>query len=64
MMVYQQLQQGELIDVLPHWAPRSGIVQAAFPTRRGLLPAVRALIDFLAEEFAQEIAAEHGYEAP
>lgn len=43
---------GRLVDVLPGWAPRSGVVQAVFPSRRGLLPAVRALIDYLAERFA------------
>jgi DNA-binding transcriptional LysR family regulator len=51
MMVWQDLQQGLLVNVLPQWAPRPGIVHAVFPTRRGLLPAVRALIDFLAVEF-------------
>jgi len=28
-------------------------VHAVFPSRRGQLPSVRALIDFLAERFAQ-----------
>jgi DNA-binding transcriptional LysR family regulator len=28
-------------------------VHAIFPSRRGLLPSVRALIDFLGEEFSQ-----------
>lgn len=45
---------GGLVDVLPDWAPRSGIVHAVFPTRRGLLPSVRALIEFLAEQFAEQ----------
>ncbi len=51
MMVQQDLEAGTLMDVLPDWAPRSGIVHVVFPSRRGLMPAVRALIDFLAEEF-------------
>lgn len=45
---------GALVDVLPGWAPRSGVVQAVFPSRRGLLPAVRALIDHLANSFGKE----------
>ena len=45
---------GTLIDVLPGWTPRGGVVQAVFPSRRGLLPGVRALIDFLAERFADQ----------
>jgi len=35
--------------VLPEWNSPQGIVHVVFPTRRGLLPAVRAFIDFLAE---------------
>jgi DNA-binding transcriptional LysR family regulator len=51
MMVRQQLEQGALVRVLPEWAPRTEVVHAVFPSRRGLLPAVRALIDYLAEQF-------------
>jgi len=40
--------------VLPNWVPRDGVVQAVFPSRRGLLPAVRQLIDFLADNFEQD----------
>jgi len=39
------------VPILPQWQPRHGIVHAVFPSRRGLLPAVRALIDYLAERF-------------
>lgn len=52
MMVGEDLQVGTLIDVLPDWAPRTGIVHAVFASRRGLLPSVRGLLDFLAAEFA------------
>ncbi|HEX4584975.1 MAG TPA: LysR substrate-binding domain-containing protein [Burkholderiaceae bacterium] len=51
MMVSDDLQQGRLVDVLPKWRPRPGIVHAVFPSRRGILTAVRELIDFLAREF-------------
>lgn len=51
MMVRQDLQQGLLVDLLPQWRPQAGIVHAVFPSRRGLLPAVRELIDFLAMRF-------------
>lgn len=50
MMIYQQVAQGLLVPVLPDWRPRSGLVHAIFPSRRGLLPSVRALLDFLVEE--------------
>ncbi|MDE3737748.1 LysR family transcriptional regulator [Metapseudomonas resinovorans] len=47
------LASGKLIEVTPDWVPRTGIVHAAFPSRRGLLPSVRTLIDFLAEAFKE-----------
>jgi len=53
MMVDKDLAAGTLIDVLPDWRPRGGIVHAVFASRRGLLPAVRGLIDHLATEFSQ-----------
>lgn len=51
MMVRTQLERGELVQVLPGWAPRREIIHAVFASRRGLLPAVRMLVDFLAEQF-------------
>ncbi|MNQ66684.1 HTH-type transcriptional regulator DmlR [compost metagenome] len=45
------LAAGSLVELTPDWAPRTGIVHAVFPSRRGLLPSVRSLIDFLAEAF-------------
>lgn len=49
MVVERDLAAGRLLDIIPHWAPRGGVVHAVFPSRRGLLPSVRSLIDFLAE---------------
>jgi DNA-binding transcriptional LysR family regulator len=40
---------GELEVVLPEWRLPQGICHAVFASRRGLLPAVRVFIDFLAE---------------
>ncbi len=42
---------GRLVRVLPGWRGQRGIVHLVFTTRRGLPPAVRALIDHLAEGF-------------
>jgi DNA-binding transcriptional LysR family regulator len=41
--------RGELEVVLPDWRLPDGICHAVFASRRGLLPAVRVFIDFLAE---------------
>jgi DNA-binding transcriptional LysR family regulator len=51
MMIGAEFARGELMRVLPDWAPRREIIHAVFASRRGLLPSVRALIDFLAEQF-------------
>lgn len=40
---------GALEVVLPDWNLPEGICHAVFPSRRGLLPAVRVFIDYLAE---------------
>ena len=53
MMIWRQVETGELIHVLPEWRPRAGIIHAVFPSRRGLLPSVRALLDFMAEGCAK-----------
>lgn len=45
----QELHDGVLERVLPEWSLPVGIMHMVYPYRRGLLPAVRVLIDFLAE---------------
>jgi len=50
MMIWQDIEAGRLVPVLPRWRPRAGIIHAVFPSRRGLLPSVRAFLDFLASE--------------
>lgn len=52
MMVRRELDAGRLVRLLPDWAPSREIIYAAFPSRRGLIPSVRALLDFLAERFS------------
>ena len=54
MVVDDDLRDGTLIDVLPGWAPKGGVIHAVFPSRRGLLPRVRLLIDFLAEHIRKD----------
>jgi DNA-binding transcriptional LysR family regulator len=52
IMIWKDIDDGRLVHVLPDWRPRAGIVHAVFPSRRGLLPSVRALLDFLGRECA------------
>lgn len=48
------LEQGQLVRILPDWHGLKGMVHLVFTTRRGLSPAVRALIDHLAAGFPQD----------
>jgi DNA-binding transcriptional LysR family regulator len=49
-----EIQQGLLEQVLPGWAPHAGVMHAVFPSRRGLVPAVRRFLDFLGEHATRE----------
>jgi DNA-binding transcriptional LysR family regulator len=49
------LLSGRLVRVLPAWHGLQGIVHLVFTTRRGLPPAVRALIDHLAAGFVRDM---------
>lgn len=49
-----ELAAGSLVRLLPDWSIASGHLQAVYPHRRGLLPAVRVFVDFLAEQFGRE----------
>src|SRR5579872_2623031 len=43
------LEQGRLVRVLPDWSMAQGLLHLVFTSRRGLLPGVRAVIDFAVE---------------
>ncbi len=52
-VVQAELDAGTLTEILADHAGADGIAHAVFPSRRGLVPAVRGLIDALAEGFAK-----------
>ncbi|BFO08558.1 hypothetical protein GGER_10680 [Serratia rubidaea] len=52
MMMHDEMLRGDLTPLLPDWHPEGGIVHAVYPSRRGLLPAVRLLLDYLGQQFA------------
>ncbi|MDE7546982.1 LysR substrate-binding domain-containing protein [Acetobacter fabarum] len=54
IMVWKDVQAGRLVQALPHWTPHAGLVHAVIPSRKGVMPAVRALLDFMAEECRQQ----------
>ncbi|WP_126283767.1 LysR family transcriptional regulator [Burkholderia stagnalis] len=49
--VSADLQAGRLLHVLPELSMTPGLVHAVFPSRRGMVPAVRQLLDALAAGF-------------
>lgn len=52
MLVREQIGQGLLMPLAAGWRPQRELIHLVFPSRRCLLPSVRALIDYLAEQFA------------
>ena len=48
-MCREEVQDGRLVLVLAGWAPPQGVFHAVYPSRRGMVPAVRRFLDFLAE---------------
>ena len=52
LLIVDDLSSGALVRLLPSLSSRAGVVHAVFPSRRGMVPSVRALLDFLSEGFA------------
>ncbi|MGC6369990.1 LysR substrate-binding domain-containing protein [Pseudomonas sp. K2I15] len=51
MFCEEELANGQLVQLLPEWSLPGGWLQAVYPHRRGVLPAVRAWIDHLDNAF-------------
>jgi DNA-binding transcriptional LysR family regulator len=52
LLARDDLSSGALVRLLPSLSSRSGVVHAVFPSRRGMVPAVRSLLDALSEGFS------------
>jgi DNA-binding transcriptional LysR family regulator len=50
----EELRDGRLAPVLPGWEPPQARVLAVYPSRRGMVPAVRRLLDFLGDNMSGE----------
>jgi DNA-binding transcriptional LysR family regulator len=57
-MCRDELATGKLRQILPGWIAADARVSALIPYKRGLLPAVRSLVDFLASEMPRVTAFE------
>lgn len=51
--VHEELKSGRLIEILPDWYLPKGVIYVAYTSRLGMLPAVRAFLEFLIEQFKQ-----------
>jgi len=51
--------RGELEVLLPEWSAPEGTMHFIYPSRRGMLPGVRALVDFLAERLPAATLRKH-----
>lgn len=53
MVVYDEIKEGRLVEILPHWHFEDEIVHAVYPSRRGVIPAIRAFLDHLEKKFIE-----------
>ena len=53
IMLCDEVKDGKLVHLLQGWAPRRHIVHAVYPSKRGMLPSVRTLLDYLGRRFTE-----------
>jgi DNA-binding transcriptional LysR family regulator len=53
LMVVREIASGQLVHLLPAWTTQTSVVHAVFPSRKGMLPAVRMVLDALADGFRE-----------
>ncbi len=51
MVVHEDIKAGTLLKVLPDWHFQDEVVHAVYPSRRGVIPAIRSFLDHLEKEF-------------
>ncbi|MGY3496350.1 LysR family transcriptional regulator [Bradyrhizobium sp. USDA 4502] len=54
---HEALASGALVRVLPQWSGTDGILHLVFASRRGMLPGVRAVIDFASAALKSSVVA-------
>lgn len=55
ILIKGDLKSGKLVKIIPAWEPKPELIHLAYTSRRGLLPSVKALIEFLVNEFNREV---------
>ena len=51
-LVVQELCEGNLVELMPEFQSIESVIYAVYPTRKHIPAKARALIDFLAQQFA------------
>lgn len=51
VFIREKLRRKELVELVPDWSMKTETIYVVFVSRRGLLPSVRALIDWLSTKF-------------
>ncbi|WP_193016400.1 LysR substrate-binding domain-containing protein [Proteus sp. FME41] len=51
-VVETELREGTLIEVLPSWRFPKDVIHAVYPSRKGLLPAIQVLLEYLADNMS------------
>lgn len=53
MIIQEELAARQLVQLLPNWRFEDEVVHAVYPSRRGVIPAVRSFLDHLENEFTE-----------
>ena len=59
LLVADDMERGALVRLLPSLKAQAGIMHAVFPSRRGMVPAVRALLDVLGQNRMDNLLKAH-----
>lgn len=54
-VVENELKTGKLIEILPQWHFPEDIIHAVYPSRKGLLPAIKLLLNYLADNISSAV---------
>jgi DNA-binding transcriptional LysR family regulator len=63
-LVARELASGQLVEVLPRYSSVTLGIYAVYPSRKFVVPKVRALVEFLSASLAAADWAEPGRDAP
>lgn len=54
LIIHEDLKAGRLVKIIPEWEAKPELIHLAYVSRRGLLPSVKALIEFLVDAFEHQ----------